>query len=290
MRTYHAPVLLKEAITHLKVKTGGKYIDATVGDGGHTLEILKLGGNVLATDQDPVAVRRFTERYEKLASKTYGKAIAVQGNYKDIDKIAAVEGFERVDGIIYDIGTSFSQLSDDQRGFAFNSRESLDMRMDPNLSVTARDLVAALSQTELTNLLSEYGGERFAGRIARAIVKARKEKPLETCLDLSELILRVVGRSKVSKIHPATRTFQALRIAVNNELEDFQSSLSRAATLLIPGGRLVLITFHSLEDRIAKRARPNLKPVFAKPITPTKEEVEVNPGSRSAKMRVYERL
>lgn len=283
---YHETVFKKEAVEHLKVKKGGKYIDATLGDAGHTLEILKLGGSVLGIDQDPGAHTRSLERIpEDLRSNFKG----VCANFKDIDKVAAENGFGAVDGILYDLGTSFYQLEEAERGFSFNSDASLDMRMNPALQVSAKDLVNALSEKELTRMLSEYGEEHKARTISKAIVKARKDRPLELCSELAKVIESVSPRRPGDRLHPATKTFQALRIAVNDEIESLETSLSRAASLLIPGGRLIIISFHSLEDRKAKDGRPGLKKVFEKPLIPSEEEIKVNPRARSAKLRVWEK-
>lgn len=284
---YHKSVLLKEAVEHLKVKNGGKYIDCTLGDGGHTLEILRNGGEVLAIDQDPEALKRAKERIGNAAS--YSNVTFANGNFKDIDELAKAKGFLEVDGILYDLGTSTLQLKDMERGFSFDSEAPLDMRMDPDLSVTAQDLVNALPENNLADLIFNYGGEHFARRIAKAIVKARKEKKIEKCNELSYIVDRAIP-TKRGKIHKATKTFQALRIAVNNELENLDTSLSRAASLLIPGGRLIVISFHSLEDEISKRERPFLKEVTKKPLMASPEELAENPRARSAKMRVFEKI
>lgn len=281
---YHIPVLLKEAVEHLKVKKGGKYIDCTLGDGGHTLEILKLGGEVLAIDRDIDSIKRAEERI-----KTSEKVKIVNDNYKNISQIAKSNNFFPVDGILYDLGVSTNQLKDMDRGFSFESDAPLDMRMDKTLNVTAGDLVNGLYEKELSDVIYRFGGEGFANRIARAIVKARKENPIVSCRDLAKVVERAIPLNR-GKIHKATKTFQALRIAVNNELEDFSISLSQAVSLLIPGGKLVVISFHCLEDEIVDMKRPELKEIETGVIVPSHGEVEVNNRARSAKMRVYSKV
>lgn len=289
MTTYHDSVLLKEAAEHLKIVKGAWYIDATLGDGGHTIEILRRGGNVLGIDRDPVAIGRTAKRLEALEGNFEAKYTLTQGNFSDIDDIAARRGFKAVEGILYDLGTSYYQLSDSTRGFSFSFDAPLDMRMGDG-QIKASDLVNAMSGKELTNLIGNYGGERFAGKIARAIVKARKGGKIATTLKLVGIIEQSVPKIKGERSHVATRTFQALRIAVNDELENLKKSLSRAASLLAPGGRLVIISFHSLEDKIAKGVRLKLLEVTKKPLAPSKEEQKINIRSRSAKMRVFEKI
>jgi len=292
MIVYHESVLLKEAVEHLKIKDGRKYIDCTLGDAGHTIEILKNGGLVLGIDQDPQGLERAKARVEEAFNGPNPNFKPVLGNFKNVADLAQANGFERVDGVLYDIGTSFVQLSDVGRGFSFDSTAELDMRMSPDLSLKASDLVNALSEKELTKLIFDYGEDKFAHKIAKAVVKARKEERIQTCRQLTQVIESVVPRFKGVKIHPATRTFQALRIAVNDELNNFDISLSKVATepLVIPGGRLVIITFHSLEDKLAKVARPGLREILRKPLTASPEEIKANYRARSAKLRVYEKI
>ncbi|OGC50255.1 16S rRNA (cytosine(1402)-N(4))-methyltransferase [candidate division WWE3 bacterium RIFCSPHIGHO2_01_FULL_40_23] len=286
---YHTVVMADLAIEHLKIKEKGKYIDATLGDGGHSIKILKRGGLVLGIDQDPNSLSRVTERLANETGSMSERLTLFLGNFKEVEKIAQETGFKPANGILYDLGTSYHQLEEQKRGFSYSSEEPLDMRMDLSLKASAKDLVNGLSEKELSKLIFNYGGEDSAKKIARAIVNARKEKPIERCSELTEIIIGVKKRGE-AKIHPATKTFQALRIAVNDELNNLEISLSRAAALLIPGGRLVIITFHSLEDRIAKKVRPSLKALFKVPLVPNREEVLENPRSRSAKMRVFEKL
>ena len=288
MEKYHTSVMAKEAIEHLKVNTSGKYIDCTLGDGGHTIEILRKGGTLLGIDLDQNAIDRANLRL--LDEGLTSGFILTKGNFKDLVEIANANGFNPCDGILYDLGTSYLQLEDKKRGFSFNSDAPLDMRMDQSEGVTAKDLVNVLPERELARIIFDYGGERYAKRIAKAIVKDRKEKVIEFCSELAKLISTQVVKTKGLKIHPATRTFQALRIAVNEEGFNLSHSLSRAAGLLKPSGRLVIISFHSLEDKIAKTLRPSLREVLDEPQAPSLEEVSKNPRSRSAKLRVYEKI
>lgn len=264
---YHIPVLLNEVLEALNVKPGEKYIDCTYGGGGHFLGIEKAGGIVLGIDQDPEA-----------------KA-PVHGNFAHLKNIAQEHGFDPVSGILFDLGVSSHQLETDYRGFSFNKDAPLDMRMDQTLGPTAADLVNAGSESELANLFWKFGEERFAKAIAREIKKTK----IETTDQLAKAVLRArparkAGRGK-DRTHPATRIFQALRIAVNDELAGLESALPQAVELLKPGGKLVVISFHSLEDRIVKNFMKK-----SELITPTDEEVSENPRSRSAKMRVYEKI
>jgi len=273
----HEPVLLNEVLEALKVRSGGKYIDATVGDGGHSEEILKRGGKVLGIDIDEGSLKRAREKLEG--------AILVQGNFVDIERIAKENGFEQVDGILFDLGYSSSQIEDESVGLSFSKDQPLDMRLDKNLGVTAADLINALPEGELTRMFREYGEELHAKRYAQAIVARRGLKRLETTKELTDLIVEASpGRDR---LHPATRVFQALRIAVNRELENLELALPRAARLILPGGRMAIISFHSLEDRIVKRFGAGVQPEL---IRPSEEEISRNPRARSAKLRVFKKL
>jgi len=290
---YHKPVLLKEAIDNLKIKKGGKYIDATLGDGGHTVEILKKGGKVLGIEINKEALERAQERINKenLGSEFNG----VLGNFKNIEDIAGENGFSEVNGIIYDLGYSSYELEEGGLGLSFQKDEPLDMRLDKNLGVTAGDLVNSLSEKELSSLIFKYSDERMAKRFAKEIVKARGLKKIQTTAQLAEIIESASSPGyERGRIHPATRTFQALRIVVNDEIANLEKSLPRAAHLLLPGSVIVLITFHSLEDKVAKEfgqsARSSVKEVFEKPISASFEELDENPRSRSAKLRVFEKI
>ncbi len=289
---YHKPVLLKEVLEHLKVNKGAKYIDATLGDGGHTIEILKMGGTVLGLDVNPTALQRATDRIKDLGlSENF---IGAAGNFKDIEQIAPSYGFEAVSGILFDLGYSTFELEEGNIGLSFLEDQPLDMRLDSALGVTAADLVNALPEEHLADIMFNYSDERLSRRFARAIVEARKLRKIQTTRRLAEIIESAAPPDyERGRINPATRTFQALRIAVNNELENLEDSLPRAARLLLPGGRMVVISFHSLEDGIVKQfgldVQPMLKKVVKKPLVPAEEELNENPRARSAKMRVFEK-
>lgn len=282
MSQYHVPVLLQETIKYLNIKPGEKYIDCTYGGGGHFRAIQKAGGVVLGIDQDPEA------------------HAPVQGNFAHLKEIAGMIGFNPVSGILFDLGVSSHQLETDYRGFSFGRRRpaKLDMRMDPDhQSVTAADLINAGGETELANLFWRYGEERDSRKIARAIVEERKEgRKVERTEDLVRIILSVSRKSGKDRTHPATRVFQALRIAVNDELASLEEALPQAVELLQAGGRLAVISFHSLEDRIVKNfmrdmgGMGKMEEVTEKPITPGKEEVAANPRARSGKLRVAEKI
>lgn len=282
----HKPVLLEEALGFLQIKPQGRYLDATVGEGGHAAEIIKRGGLVLGVDQD-------SEMLKEAKRHLGSKAILAQGNFRNIDKIAKDYGFTNVDGIIFDLGMSTWQLQKSGRGFSFQRDEPLDMRMDPSLAVTAADLLNGLTRNELAKLFAKFGEEERAFQLASLIVRARTLRPFATTFDLKRAVEKVIKRK--GHIHPATRVFQALRIAVNDELENLRSALPRAFEILKPGGRLVVISFHSLEDREVKEFFERLgkrhlgKIITDKPVLPTAREVAGNPRSRSAKLRCIER-
>lgn len=287
---YHKPVLLEEIIEHLKVNKDKKYIDATLGDGGHTIEILKRGGIVLGIDVDRKSLERATKRIKELGlDKNF---LGVNGNFKDIEEIAKKNNFENVNGILYDLGYSSYQVDESDLGISFQKDTLLDMRMDNSLGVTASDLVNMLSEKQLASLLREYSDERLSSRFARAIVNARSLKRIQTTKELVDIIVNAspLGYER-GRIHPATRTFQALRIAVNDEMNNLQYSLPRAARLLLPGGVIAIISFHSKEDRLVKsfgqKAQPTLTMVTKKPIEPQACEIKNNVRARSAKLRVY---
>jgi len=287
---YHEPVLLKETVENLNVKEGGKYIDATLGDGGHSLEILKRGGYVLGLDVNEKSLERAQLRIKKEGLDERFKGVL--GNFKNIEKIGKENGFEKVNGIVYDLGYSSYELEELGLGLSFQTDETLDMRLSNSLGVTAADLLNSLSEKDIAKLIYEYSDEKMSRKIAREIVKTRSLKKIQTTKDLVEIINSVSypGYER-GRINPATRTFQALRIVVNDEIENLKKSLPQAARLLLPGSVIVLITFHSLEDKVAKefsrRARPSIKEVYEKPLRPSEEEIERNPRSRSAKLRVF---
>ncbi len=284
---YHKPVLLQEIIEFLDPKPDDLFIDATVGGGGHAIELVKNHAKVLGIDRDPEAIDYIRKQFGK-------DLILVQGNFSDIGRIAREKGFEKVNGILFDLGVSSHQLEKAERGFSFLAEGPLDMRMDPNLVPTAYDLVNNLDQRRLNEILKTYGQEKFSWTIARAIVSARQIKPIETTTELAGIIKEVYRkRTKSSKLNPATKTFQSLRIVVNSELLNLESCLPQTPDLLKIGGRLAAVSFHSLEDRIVKRffkSRSELKVLTQKPIGPQSWEIEKNPRSRSAKLRVAERV
>lgn len=290
---FHKPVLLTEVLENLNITAGGKYIDATLGDGGHTLEILKHGGVVFGIDYSEASLARAQKRIEAAGLAANFKGVL--GNFKNIDSLVGT----KVNGILYDLGYSSSQL-DSEAGLSFSSEQPLDMRLDKTLGVTAADLVNSLREDELARLIFELSDEHFSKRIARAIVSARTLKKFQNTRQLADVIASAVSPGyEHGRIHPATRTFQALRIVVNDEIDNLKVSLPRAASLLLPGGRMEVITFHSLEDKVVKNfgreMQPNniafgrLVPVMKKPIVPTAEEIAANTRSRSAKLRIFEK-
>lgn len=282
----HIPVLLEETIEALAVQPGGRYIDGTLGAGGHALAILERsspGGQLLGIDTDHEAIAAARARLEAYKSST----LLINDNFANLRAIAIKYDFFPVHGILFDLGLSSLQLSSSGRGFSFQSDEPLDMRLSSSQEVTAADIVNTSSEAELAQLIRTFGEERHSHRIAHCIIK---ERPLKTTLELVGAIEQAVG-SRRGRIHPATRTFQALRIAVNHELENLESALEQATSLLGFGGRLVVISYHSLDDRVVKRfmrQEANLRLVYKKVITPSLAEVHFNPRSRSAKLRAAE--
>lgn len=291
MTQFHTSVLIKEVIENLNIKNNGKYIDATLGGGGHSKAILENGGEVLGIDQDAQAIRYVESQLENNMSKFINKIKIVRGNFSNIEEIATNNGFSKVDAVLYDLGVSSMQLETPIRGFSFRSDGPLDMRMDQSLSVKAADLVNGLNASELEKLFRVYGEEKNAKRYANAIVSYRENRPITSTGELASIIEK---ESKFkTKIHPATKVFQAIRIAVNDELESFSKSLGSAYKLLNKNGRILVISFHSLEDRIAKNNFRELKisgfgqELTKNPIVASFDEVQVNPRSRSAKLRVF---
>ena len=291
--------MLAEVIAYLKCEPGGTYVDATVGRGGHSREILQRSsptGKLIGLEWDEEAMDRVRE---KLAP--FGNRVELRReNFKNLGRVLDLMAIRRVDGILADLGLSSEQLEDRERGFSFRWEAPLDMRMSRETKRTARDLLADLSEKEITGILRDYGEERWAGRIARAIVRRRGLRPIRSTGELVETILRCVP-SRRGRIHPATRSFQALRIAVNDELNNLAQFLLQCEDRLNPGGRLGVISFHSLEDRIVKNqfrrwARgdgerpPAFRLLTPKPVAPSRQEVGANPRARSAKLRVIERL
>ena len=293
---YHQPVLVQEVMVALDVKSGGRYIDATLGDGGHTLELLKRGGVVLGIDVNEGSINRARGRIQ--GAGLAGNFTYCRGNFKNIAELARDRGFNQVNGIVFDLGTSMTQLKDDRLGLNFTSEHELDMRLDARDSVKAFDLINGLYENELAELFWEYGEEKMAKSFAREIVKARELERITTAKQLSDVAKKSFPGYEKGRLHPATRIFLALRIAVNNELENLKSALPRAGCLLLPGGRMAVISFHSLEDRIVKEFVQDTQPtkdglllteLTKKPIEPSNIELARNPSSRSAKMRVVVR-
>ncbi len=290
--SYHTSVLLQEVVTFLGVREGGRYIDGTFGGGGHAAEIFRRGGIVLGIDMDQDALRYGKENFKSQIS--VGKLRLVKGNFREIDKLAGANGFANVDGILLDLGVSSFQLDTPGRGFSFQSPGPLDMRMDRELGVTAKDLLTVLSKGELYELFTTFGEERLARPIADSIVKSRRVKQIETTEELGQIVSRVVSGGHPG-IHPATRVFQALRIAVNDELENLRIALPKAVQLLKENGRLCVISFHSLEDRIVKTGFLEMEKqvlgqvVTKKPVVADEDETNRNRRARSAKLRVFER-
>ncbi len=295
-RPQHVPVLLEESLEFLAVHPGGVYADATLGLGGHSAEIARrLGpkGKLIAFDRDPEAMTKAQARLATLAAELGAEMPTVEYVSRPFSEIAEVIAPGTLDGLLADFGVSSLQLDEAHRGFSFRAEGPLDMRMDPRSELTAEQVVNQADEEELANLIYEFGEERRSRRIARAIVRAR---PISTTAELARVVSAVAPPIKGEKIHPATRTFQALRIRVNDELQEIQSLLKSAGSLLKPGGRLVLISFHSLEDRLVKDAlRDGAKAgryelLTKKPVVATEQESLRNPRSRSAKLRAAQKI
>ncbi len=290
MINYHESVQLEEAIEFLDIKSGEKYIDGTLGGGGHTKAILDKGGIVLGIDQDDDALAFVKENLK--SQITNNKLKIVKGNFGNIEEIAKEHGFDRVSGVILDIGVSSHQFDTTERGFSFQDAE-LDMRMDHAMAVKAKDLVNGLREQELAMVFTKFGEEPFAKKIAHAIVQKRQERPIERTSELAELIKRTV---RGGKVHPATQVFQALRIAVNDELHVLEEGLAGGFSLLAQDARFVVISFHSLEDRIVKHFFEKKKNdeqaivLTKKPLKPSDEEITRNNRSRSAKLRALKKI
>lgn len=302
MQRYHSSVLLSQSIDALKVRDAW-YLDLTLGDGGHCIEIIKRGGRVVGIDVDPQALARVQKRFkEERLSKD--KFRIILGNFRDVKNLIQQTGAidqqfagakSNLAGAIFDLGVSSLQLESPERGFSFGRKGPLDMRMDPSLAVQALDLVNNLSRKELYELFRNLGEEKYSKYVADALVRAREVKPIRTTKDLAEIVTREV-RMVRGKVHPATRVFQALRIAVNDELEALKEGLEQVKDLIAKDGRIVVISFHSLEDRIVKNTfkRWELegigKILTKKPVVPEEQEVSENPRARSAKMRIFQRV
>ena len=306
----HRPVLLDECIEGLNIRPDGIYLDGTLGRAGHSREIAKrlTSGRLICVDRDDAALAAAQERL----APWMDKVTLVHSNFDRVDEILDELGISGADGMLFDLGVSSPQLDDGARGFSYMADAPLDMRMDREEGLTAADVVNTWSQEELRRILFQYGEERYAPQIAAAIVRRREDKPIETTLELVDVIKSAMpARALKEKQHPAKRSFQAIRIAVNDELGSVERMMERAVPRLNKGGRLAVITFHSLEDRIVKTGlagfakgctcppdfpvcvcgkTPDVKLVNKKPILPSQQELEENPRSRSAKLRVAEKL
>ncbi|MBN1471075.1 MAG: 16S rRNA (cytosine(1402)-N(4))-methyltransferase RsmH [Syntrophaceae bacterium] len=306
---YHEPVMLKEVIDSLLVGRTGVYVDGTVGGAGHSYAILKnTDAFLVGIDCDDEAL----EYAERKLAEFGSRKILIKANFADLDNILKSLNITKVDGVLLDLGVSSRQLNTAQRGFSFNQPAPLDMRMDRTLKLGAYDIVNSFTQNELEKIIRFYGEEKMAARIARTISRKRQASPIETTTQLAAIVASCMpSKLKWQKIHPATRTFQAVRIAVNNELDNIKPAIHAAADALNPGGRLCVISFHSLEDRIVKdeirflergcvcppdipvcvcQKEARLKNLTKKAIVPSAEEIQTNPRARSAKLRVARRV
>ena len=309
MEFKHEPVLLKECIQALEIKENGIYVDGTLGGAGHSEEIVKRlsnKGKLIGIDRDKEALNAASERLKK-----YNNVIYVHNNHDNIKSVLQELNIESVDGILLDLGVSSYQLDERARGFSYMGNSPLDMRMDTSTGITAKDVVNSYSEENLANIIWEYGEEKFSKQIAKNICIARKQKPIETTQELVQIIENSIPKSKQKDGHPAKRTFQAIRIEVNNEIKPLYQTIINSVQCLKQGGRLVVITFHSLEDRAVKNAMTDLqgkctcpsdlpycvcnyksfgKIINNKPIIATQEEQQRNPRSKSAKVRIFERI
>ena len=311
MEFQHAPVLLHECIEALNIQPDGIYLDGTLGGAGHSREIaarLSEAGMLIGVDRDPAALQAAGERLSSMKARI----LLVHENFQNLREILNQAGVDRIDGMLFDLGVSSPQLDEAERGFSYMNDAPLDMRMNPEDRLSAYEVVNDWPQEELKRILFDYGEERYAPLIAAAIVRERAKKPIETTLELSAVIRGAMPAQALrEKQHPAKRSFQAIRIAVNDELGAVERMMEAAPDLLKPGGRLAVITFHSLEDRIVKNAmqtaakgcicppsfpvcvcgrKPSVRILTKKPITSQPEELEENPRARSAKLRVAEKL
>lgn len=311
IRFSHVSVLLRECIEALQIKPNGIYVDCTTGGGGHSLEIAKRltdGGRLIAIDRDEDALRAAGKRLADFADRV----TFVHSNYAMLQSVLADLGIPRVDGVLADLGVSSYQLDTAERGFSYMQDAPLDMRMDREQPLRAYDVVNTYSEEELRRILYDFGEEKFARNIAANIVKKRSERPIETTLELAELVKASMPKTaREGGHHPAKRTFQAIRIEVNSELSSIPPALDAAVHALNPGGRIAVITFHSLEDRLVKQKfaalssgctcprefpvcvcgkKPVVRVITKKPVTAGEDELAVNPRSRSAKLRVAEKI
>lgn len=309
-KTVHIPVLLSETLDRLIGTDQGLYVDATLGGGGHTEALLQRGTRVMAIDRDPEALQRAEIRLAPWLEES-GRLTLIRGDFANMKALVEQHGVEQVDGVLMDLGISSDQLATGARGFSFQADGPLDMRMDPDLGLPASEWLHTTSEVDMAETFFRLGEERQSRRIAKNLVAARDEAPILTTSRLAELVERAVGGRKGRRIHPATKVFQAIRMAVNRELEVLQEGLAGALAMLRPGGRLAVITFHSLEDRAVKRyfmdhvgrdvslpeggsrwegSEPRARFIQRKALGPSDEECRANPRSRSAKLRVIERL
>ena len=311
MEFKHKSVLLYETVDELNIKPDGIYVDGTLGGGGHSYEIagrLSEGGRLIGIDQDEDAIKAASKRLEPYMDRV----TIVRNNYCNMDKVLDELGIDKVDGIMLDLGVSSYQLDAADRGFTYNVDTALDMRMDQRQEITAKDIVNEYSEFDLYRIIRDYGEDRFAKNIAKHIVAARQEKPIETTFELNDLIKAAISmKVRATGGHPSKRTYQAIRIELNKELEVLENSIDMMIDRLKPEGRLCIITFHSLEDRIVKtRFRNNENPctcppsfpacvcgkvpkgrvITRKPVVPTDEEINENSRSKSSKLRVFERV
>ena len=310
MEYTHKPVLLNECLDGLNIRPGGIYVDGTLGRAGHSREIAArlTGGRLIAIDRDKAALDAAPARFGELMDRV----TLVRGNFGELPDILSRLGVAGVDGMLFDFGVSSPQLDDGSRGFSYLQDATLDMRMDQSAPLTAREVVNGWDYEELRRILWQYGEERYSGPIAAAIVRRREDRPIETTGELAELIRAAMpAKARREKQHPAKRSFQAIRIAVNDELGEVERLLNGVLPLLNPGGRLAIISFHSLEDRLVKTAfgewargctcppdfpvcvcgkTPKVKLIGRRPITASEEELDENPRARSAKLRIAEKL
>ena len=311
MEFNHTSVLLNETIEGLKIKPDGIYVDGTLGGGGHSFEIAKRlndNGRLIGIDQDEAAILAAGERLKDFGDKV----TIVRSNYRNALSVLHDLGIEKIDGMMLDLGVSSYQLDTQERGFSYRYDAPLDMRMDLRQTLTAKDIVNGYSETELFHIIRDYGEDRFAKNIAKHIVMARAKKPIETTGELNQIIRAAIpAKMRAEGGHPSKRTYQAIRIECNKELEDLKESLEELIGILNPGGRLCIITFHSLEDRIVKTAfkkaenpctcppsfpvcvcgkKSQGKVITGKPVLPCEEEMESNPRSKSAKLRMFEKI
>lgn len=295
---YHIPCMLDEVLEYLNLTPGKTIVDCTLGTAGHSVEIIKRivpNGKLIGIDRDQESIEIAKDRLADYS----GNFELAYGNFSEVDNILKNLNVNGIDGILFDLGISTFQLQNSQRGFSFQQEGPLDMRLDRNSYISAYDLLNNLNEQEISNILWTFGEERWHNRIARSLIREREKHPITTTAELANIVCKSIpGRFRQYhyKIHPATRTFQAIRIAVNRDLESLESVISKVIPLLNKGGRICIISFHSLEDRIVKinfkkfAAQQEIKIITPKPLTPRESEVRQNPASRSSKLRVAERI